>query len=932
MSSDLFAFVKWYLAISLIGVLALPVVFKLFRRLPDRGYTLARTVGLLVVCYVFWLLCSLGVLHNDAAGLVLAAVLVGGVGVVWLGRGGLAELRAWLRQERTVVVAVEAVFLGAFALMAAARAYNPQLDSTERPMEYMFINSILRSATFPPHDAWLSGNPIVYYYFGYVMIAALTRLTGLASEIGFNLGFSMLFALTAVGALGVVMNLITFVRRKAAGARPGEQAGGLLPAFAPALVAPTLVLVVGNFYGILALAHANGLFADLSMPAVRYYFGAGDPANFGSDPAAVAVAGSAQPGVTAGMVNVWDWLDLKGLGRPLPAPTGKFVWDPGSWWWFSGARVVHDRSLSGVETEAIDEMPAFSFILGDMHPHVMALPFNLLAIALALDWLVWGLDAACPERPPEDPEGGERSLIQRARGGLESFVAWVRLFPERVLFSAIVLGGLIFINTWDFPVYAFLMLTALLAGLTLSWGGLVLARRWYWPALLAIALFVLSVLLYLPYHLTAQSQVQGILPNLIYPTRFQQTVVMFGPVLLGVTVFTGWLLWRSRYRFDWPVAWWSGGGVTLLLVALASALTIAASAKAGLADAVLQFIAPLDVKDAFGLMLQRRVVDSFATLFPALIIGVTAGLAFGALKGAAAQEQPAAEETPRKKSRASRQSASDAPQHPAVLMALLMALTGALLLLGPEWVYVHDLFGTRMNTLFKFYYQAWILWALVSAFGLWYMMQHAGSLARSAAGGLMALAIAAGLLYTLPGLGSKANHFAGPPTLNGMAFFIENFGDDWAAIQWLRQNTTDAPVLAEGVFGEYWMEGRYSRVSMATGLETILGWRGHEEQWHGVRYIPELVARERYMCGIYRLRDWASTQAILDTFNVDYVYVSSLERDRYRPVNTAKLDQNMRVVYQAGDVTIYQRTAPVQPVAPGALPDSNKLCLDLVGR
>ena len=923
MSSDPFDFVKWYLAISLLGVLALPLVFKLFGRLPDRGYTLARTVGLLVVCYVFWLLCSMGILHNDVAGLVLVAVLVGGVGVGWLGRGGLAELRAWLKQERAVVAAVEAVFLAAFALMAVARAYNPQLDSTERPMDYMFINSILRSPAFPPHDAWLSGNPIVYYYFGYLMIAALTRLSGVASEIGFNLGFSMLFALTAVGALGVVMNLITFVRRKAA---RGE---GLLPALAPALLAPTLVLVVGNFYGILALAHANGLFANLSIPAVRYYFGAGDPANSGSDPAAAAVAGNAQPGVTAAMVNVWDWLDLKGLGRPLPAPSGKFIWDPGSWWWFSGARVVHDRSLSGVETEAIDEMPAFSFIFGDMHPHVMALPFNLLAIALALDWLVWGLEAARPERPPE---GGERSLIQRARGGLESFVAWVKLFPERVLFCAIVLGGLIFMNTWDFPVYAFLMLAALLAGLTLSWGGLALARRWYWLALLAIALFVLSVVLYLPYHLTAQSQVQGILPNLIYPTRFQQTVVMFGPVLLGVMVFTAWLLWRSRNRFDWPVAWWAGGGVTLLLVAMAAALTIAASAKAGLADAVLQFIAPLDVKDAFGLMLERRVVDSFATLFPALIIGATAGLAFGALKGAAADEEPAAEEAKQKKARAARQSASDARQHPAVLMALLMALTGALLLLGPEWVYVHDLFGTRMNTLFKFYYQAWILWALVSAFGLWYMAQHAGSLARWAAGGLMALAIAAGLLYTLPGLSSKANHFSGPPTLNGMAFFIQNFGDDWAAIQWLRQNTTDAPVLAEGVFGEYWMEGRYSRVSMATGLETILGWRGHEEQWHGVRYIPELVARERYVCGIYRLRDWASTQAILDTFNVDYVYVSSLERDRYRPMNVAKFDQNMRVVYQAGDVTIYRRTAPVQPVAPGALPDSNKLCLDLVGR
>jgi uncharacterized membrane protein len=406
---------------------------------------------------------------------------------------------------------------------------------------------------------------------------------------------------------------------------------------------------------------------------------------------------------------------------------------------------------------------------------------------------------------------------------------------------------------------------------------------------------------------------------------------MFGPVLLGVTLFAGWLFWRNRARFDGAVAGWVGGGVTVLLIVMAVAMMVVASSKPELAGFALQYIAPMDFKTALGLMVQRRLVDSFATLFPALAVGVAAGLVAGALKGAAEVETPVAEESGRRKALAARLPAFDG-QHPAVLMALLMALTGALLLLGPEWIYVHDLFGTRMNTLFKFYYQAWILWALVSAFGLWYMAQHARRFMRWVAGGLMALAIAAGLLYTLPGLSSKANHFAGPPTLNGMAFFIRDYSDDWAAIQWLRQNTTDAPVLAEGVYGSYWTTGRFSRVSMATGLPAILGWRGHEEQWHGARFIPQLAARERYVCGIYRLRDWASTQAILDTFNVDYVYLSSLERDRYRPVNSAKFDQNMRAVYQAGDVTIYQRAAPVQSVAPGALPDSNKLCLDLVDR
>jgi hypothetical protein len=424
--------------------------------------------------------------------------------------------------------------------------------------------------------------------------------------------------------------------------------------------------------------------------------------------------------------------------------------------------------------------------------------------------------------------------------------------------------------------------------------------------------------------------VQGILPNLIYPTRFQQTVVMFGPVLLGVVLFGGWLFWRNRARFDRPVAWWAGGGLTVFLILMTAALAGVASLRPQLTGFVLQFIAPLDTQQAFGLLVQRRLVDSLATLFPALITGAAAGLGVGALKK---QEEGSGEkEAARRKKEEGRSASASDLAHPPVLMALLMVLTGALLLLGPEWLYVHDLFGTRMNTLFKFYYQAWILWALVSAFGLWYVVEHAGSVARWVMSAVMTLAIAAGLLYTLPGLSSKANHFAGPPTLNGMAFFIRDFGEDWAAIQWLRQNTADAPVLVEAVFGSYWVTGRYSRISMATGLPAMLGWRGHEEQWHGARYFAELAARERYVCGLYRLNDWRSTQAILDTFNVEYVYVSPLERERYRSVNTDKFDKNMRTVYQAGDVTIYQRAAPVQPVAPGALPDSAKLCPDLVPR
>ncbi len=952
MSSDFFAFVQWYLAISLLGVLALPLTFRFFRRLPDRGYPLARTVGLLLASYLFWLCGCLGLLHNDVAGFLLAAAVVGAVGVLWLGRTGLAELAAWLKAQWRVVVAVEVVFLVAFATLTVVRAYNPELNATERPMEFMFLNSILRSDTFPPHDAWLSGNPITYYYFGYVMIAALTRLTGLASEVAFNLGFAMLFALTAVGALSVVMNLVALVKAKA---RPE---GGLWAAFGPALLAPTLVLLVGNFYGGLMLLHANGVAPDLKVPALRYYFGTNDPANAGNSAADLTLVPQKNrdtPGLVAGWVNIWDWLDLKQLEEPLPAKPGAMVWDPSGWWWFSGARVVHDRDLTGAETEAIDEMPAFSFILGDMHPHVLALPFVMLALALALDWLLWEFDPgpALVEAAPVEEEGKGRKAARRRRQAqlralwdywrarLGLYAGWISRAPDRVLGSALILGGLAFINTWDFPIYAFLAGTALACALALRWGWATFWRHWLFPVLLMLTIAALGVGLYLPYYLTAQSQVQGLLPNLIYPTRFQQTVVMFGPVMLGMVLFVGWLAFRNRAVFDRQAAWWAGGGVAGLLalgvgalsvlalgiVSLAAALNV--SLEGTLLGAALQFAAPLDAGHALWLTLQRRLVDSWATLFPAVVIGVTVGLGVGVLKGNPVTKGEPAEEKDKKGPAQSAHPPSEICT-PPVLMALLMTLVGALLLLGPEWVYVHDDFGTRMNTLFKFYYQTWILWALVSAFGLWYLWQRAGAAARGVAGTLMGLAMVLGLLYTLPGIASKANHFAGPPTLDGMAFFEHDFPDDWAAIQWLRQNVTGTPVIAEGTLGAYWVQGRYSRISMATGLPTLLGWRNHEEQWHKVTYRPALRERERYVCGVYRERTWAATQAILDKFNVEYVFLSSLEKTYYRNASSAKFDQGMRLVYQHGDVSLYQRLAGSPPAAAQALPDVSQLCTDLV--
>src|SRR5437870_7817904 len=107
LSTDLLSALSWYLAALLAGWLALPLAFQLFRHLPDRGYSLAKPLGLLAAGFVFWLLGSLGFLHNDAPGVIFSAVVVLAAGLAWLRRPGLLALRAWLVEHGALVVGLE---------------------------------------------------------------------------------------------------------------------------------------------------------------------------------------------------------------------------------------------------------------------------------------------------------------------------------------------------------------------------------------------------------------------------------------------------------------------------------------------------------------------------------------------------------------------------------------------------------------------------------------------------------------------------------------------------------------------------------------------------------------------------------------------------------------------------------------------------------
>jgi len=296
-------FFVWYVFLTLLGWLAFPLAYHLFPALRGRGYAFSRTLGLFLWGYLFWMGTSLRVMRNDPGGLFFALFLLGGISA-FAARTSLNEMKAWVRARRSYLLNVEILFFAAFAFLTLLRAANPDIVGTEKPMELAFINAILRSPTFPPHDPWLSGYAISYYYFGYVMTAALAMLTAALGSVAFNLMVALVFALSAVGAYGILYSLL------------GERGE------ARAWFAPFFLVLAGNVEGVLELFHQRG------------WLGAG----------------------------FWAWLNIKDLNAPPISQS----WIPQRmWWWWRASRVVQDFDLAGNFQEVIDEFPFFSYLLGD---------------------------------------------------------------------------------------------------------------------------------------------------------------------------------------------------------------------------------------------------------------------------------------------------------------------------------------------------------------------------------------------------------------------------------------------------------------------------------------------------------------------------------------------------------------------------------------
>lgn len=198
-----FEIIKWWLVLELIGFAALPLTAWIFGNLKDNGIALTKIMGLLFVTYFSWVLTHMGYNYGTViVGLSVLMVLAISL-VIFSFKGCSFNLKALVRTE--------VLFTLAFLVFVTIRAYSPDIYWTggEKLMDMSFINMILRSTSFPPVDPWLSGEPMQYYYFGYLVAANLIKLSNVLPSIGFNLGVATMFALSATAAYGIGKDLVS---------------------------------------------------------------------------------------------------------------------------------------------------------------------------------------------------------------------------------------------------------------------------------------------------------------------------------------------------------------------------------------------------------------------------------------------------------------------------------------------------------------------------------------------------------------------------------------------------------------------------------------------------------------------------------------------------------------------------------------------------
>ncbi|MBP5491832.1 MAG: hypothetical protein J6Y08_03215 [Clostridiales bacterium] len=393
LQNDIGDFIAWWALFYLYSWAAFPITAHFFRGFLSAGYGFARGLGILLTTGPLWLLSYLGIWNsfNRPMTFVMFVILAA---VCW----GLPATRkaaiVAIADNNNVghIIFEEALFTVVLAFLCYCKGFLPNINGEEKFMNFGFMNSMVRNNSLPAKDHWLAGYSINYYYYGQYVFSYLTKMLGTKTSVAYNISLCAAIAIPFSTAFSLGQMFIDGLMQK----KDSQVAKIYLP-FA-GLLSGCCTIIFGN---------SHSFFYDEQSIGNR----------------------------------ILHWGIWQKLGINVGNTTDFFY--PNSTRFIGHNPNLKELGLAETADLTIHEFPFYSFLVGDLHAHVISMMIVTLIIAFIF---VAVFRAKFPEKRNE-----QMYRFTDLHKHLLSETDF--LFQPEFLFAAYLLGLAQMCNYWDFLIY-----------------------------------------------------------------------------------------------------------------------------------------------------------------------------------------------------------------------------------------------------------------------------------------------------------------------------------------------------------------------------------------------------------------------------------------------------------------------------------------------
>lgn len=775
---EILSILQWWLFIFLIGLFFQPLTARLFSSFIDRGYAFSKIVGIIFITYFTFLLGIFHVLPFNKMTLFVVLFIFVALQTYRFGKKSFISKIAPMK----FLILEEVFFLACLFLWAYVRGFAPEIHGLEKYMDYGFINSILRSNYFPPRDMWLTPMSINYYYFGHLVTAVLTKLSSTPPQISYNLMLGTIMGLTFTASFSIGISLFINMKKLVKYNFLKLLAVGLLTAF--------LVTFSGNLHTIYTLfkPYEN----EKPVPFWELEFSGVNPC-YNKD--------------------FYTRIDEKGKKEIIKCSIEErkiLSLFPNAYWYPNATRFIHNT---------IHEFPIYSWVVADLHGHVLDIPFVLLTIGFGLALFLRS------QNPGDEKEKRRIKLLNNIQKFL-NLERW-NLRIGDILFAGFLLAIMYMTNAWDGIIYLllFVILFFIIFWQRTKDKSIIQKLINILPIFLFInaIMFIIFIIFSLPFSIFFKPFASGI--GILCAPEFLIKIKEFGPILFEPNHCQKSPFWQLLILYGFFYFF------------------------------VLSFL-------VFLLKVKKLLTSD--------------------------------------------------------IFILILIFLATILIIVPEFIYLKDIYPDhyRANTMFKLVFQAFILLSIASGYIIVRIISNItfSSLSASKYQISNIKSVVFSVIFTLTTLLLLCLVFVYPfqatysyygnlikyKGIDGTAYLKESYPDDYEGIEFLKKNIVGQPVILEAQGDSY---TDYARVSSNTGLPTVLGWTVHEWLWRGSYDVP--APRISDIQTLYESNDISKTIKLLKKYKIQYVFIGSLEREKYPQLNESKFQKLGQFVFKKGETKIY---------------------------